>query len=204
MSDTLERKVQFFDRYAAQLAESGYCPDEISRIRALIARTAIAKEMRVLEPGCGPGHITKLLAESVGEGGHVCALDVSHEMVNICQTRTSLLPQVSVTQGAIEDYACDGSPFDLVFCFNAFPHFNNHPKALRAAFASLAIGGRLVIAHSTSREHVNHVHMSSGGPIEHDLLPAPEALAAMVIGAGFMPPEVDDGEQSFFLSALKR
>lgn len=204
MSDTPEVKVLFFDHYAAQLAESGYCPHEIARIQALITRASVTPGMRVLEPGCGPGHITRLLAECVGENGYVCALDISSEMVNLCRAHFIGHTHVRVTQCAIEDYTCKESPFDLVFCFNAFPHFNNHPKALRAAFNCLAPGGRLVIAHSTSREHVNHVHISAGGPIEHDLLPAPEALAAMVIGAGFAPPEVDDGDQAFFLSALKR
>ena len=204
MSDTPEEKINFFNRYAAQLAESGYCPHEIARIQALITRASVTPGMRVLEPGCGPGHITRLLAECVGEDGHVCALDISSEMVRLCQAHVSGLAQVHVTQCAVEDYYCEESPLDLVFCFNAFPHFDNHPKALRAAFACLAPGGRLVIAHSTSRKHVNHVHQDAGGAIKHDLLPAPEALTAMVTGAGFSMQEVDDGEQSFFLSALKR
>jgi cyclopropane fatty-acyl-phospholipid synthase-like methyltransferase len=203
MSDTPEKKVRFFDRYAAQLAESGYCPHEIARIQALIKRAGVTQGMRVLEPGCGPGHITRMLAECVGESGQVCALDISSEMVNLCQALISGLSHVRVAHCAIEDYTCKESPFNLVFCFNAFPHFNNHPKALSAAFACLAPGGRLVIAHSTSREHVNHVHTSAGGPIGYDLLPVPEALAAMVEKAGFVSLEVDDGEKAFFFSALK-
>jgi ubiquinone/menaquinone biosynthesis C-methylase UbiE len=199
----LEDKAGFFDRYAAQWAARGYSAQEAQQIRALISRAGASLGMRVLEPGCGPGLVTCLLAEAVGESGHVCALDISPEMVRQCRAMTEGFPQVRATKCAVEDFAGEDNSFDLVFCFNAFPHFSNHPLALRAAHNCLKPGGCIVIAHSSSRGHVNTVHAQAGGPIEHDLLPAPEVLQAMLAKAGFAPQELDDGAQSFFLRALK-
>jgi len=197
-------KSRFFDRLAARWAGRGYDEDEVRRVDELMARSGIEPGMRILEPGCGPGLITRQLAELVGPSGFVLALDLSPQMVQQCRRRTRLYPQVSVEWGALEELCGHRGEFSLVFCCNSFPHFSDRRKALRVVADCLVRDGRLVIAHSNSRQRVNEIHRCAGGAVKHDLLPEPATLCALVESQGFAVTELDDGPASFFLAAVKR
>jgi len=198
------KKSLFFDRLAEERAGHGYDADEIHRVIELIERSGIQPGWRILEPGCGPGLITPLIADRAGFDGRVLALDISPVMVQHCKKRMEELPQVQVEHGAIEYLVDHQGRFDLVFCLNSFPHFCDRDLALEVAAGCLRPGGKLVIAHSNSRQRVNEIHMRAGGPVERDLLPEPQALQRLVESHGFKVLELHDGHDSFFLSAEKR
>jgi demethylmenaquinone methyltransferase/2-methoxy-6-polyprenyl-1,4-benzoquinol methylase len=198
------KKSLFFDRLAEEWAGHGYDTGEVHRVIELIERSGIQPGWRILEPGCGPGLITPLIADRVGFDGRVLALDISPVMVKHCLKRTEELRQVLVEHGAIEDLEGHRGEFDLVFCFNSFPHFCDRDRALQVAAECLKPCGKLVIAHSNSRQRVNEIHMRAGGPVKRDLLPKPVALRKLVESHGFKVIELYDGHDSFFLSAEKR
>jgi len=160
--------------------------------------------MSVLEPGCGPGLATLMLAELVGESGRVLALDISEEMALKCRARTAHLPQVEVAHGAVEELHELTGEFDLAFCLNAFPHFCDRHAALTAIHARLQPQGRLVIAHSIPRSRVNEIHRRAGGAVAGDMLPAPEELAALLTACGFAVGEMDDGEEWFYGEGVRK
>ena len=168
-----------------------------------MARAGVARGMSVLEPGCGPGLVTLMLAELVGDTGRVLALDISEEMALKCRGRTAHLPQVEVAHGAVEELHPRSGEFDLAFCFNAFPHFCDRRQALTAIHARLQPHGRLVIAHSISRARVNEIHQCAGGAVAGDMLPGPEELAALLSECGFAVGEIDDGAEWFYIEAKK-
>jgi len=198
------KKTFFFDRLAEEWDEHGYAASEVHRVIELIERSGIQPGWRVLEPGCGPGLITPLLADRAGSDGYVLALDISTVMVKHCQARTKDFPQVRVEHGAIEDLKGYRGEFDLVFCFNSFPHFCDRDRALQVASECLKSSGKLVISHSNSRGRVNEIHRRAGGPVKRDLLPIPQALRKLVESHGFKVIELYDGHDSFFLSAEKK
>lgn len=200
----MKAKAEFFDRRAEEWSANGYKPGEVERIRTLLARAGVARGMSVLEPGCGPGLVTLMLAELVGDTGRVLALDISEEMALKCRGRTAHLPQVEVAHGAVEESRSErDGEFDLAFCFNAFPHFCDRRAALTAIHARLKPGGKLVIAHSIPRARVNEIHRSAGGAVAGDLLPPPQELAALLAECGFAVSEVDDGPEWFFVEGKR-
>ena len=74
-------KRRFFDR-TAHLWERGVLDGKERRIAQwIIRRAGIQPGMTVLEPGCGAGRMTRLLAEAVGPQGKVIAADISSKMV---------------------------------------------------------------------------------------------------------------------------
>lgn len=204
MNSEHRNKSLFFDRLAEEWAGHGYDADEVHRVVELIERSGIQTGWRILEPGCGPGLITPLIADRVGLDGRVLALDISPVMVKHCRERTEECAQVQVEDGAIEDLKGHRSKFDLVFCFNSFPHFCDRNRALQVAAECLKPRGKLVIAHSNSRQRVNEIHLRAGGPVKRDLLPEPRALRKLVESHGFKVIELSDGHDSFFLAANKR
>jgi len=74
----------------------------LARLRA---RLGDVRGRRIFEPGCGAGPLTVRLAEWVGGGGHVLALDASERMIARCAAAVAGLPQVTVRHGDITGYS---------------------------------------------------------------------------------------------------
>lgn len=127
--------VSTFDRVSGEYSE-----------KSLVQRKAASKlfdllEVRgdesVLDVACGPGHITRWLAEATT--GRVVGTDISQGMVN---EAGSLYPDIEFRCLAAEDIDYRDE-FDVVFCNSALQWFSDAPKALRAMFASLKSPGKI-------------------------------------------------------------
>jgi malonyl-CoA O-methyltransferase len=112
-----------------------------ARLAGLIATAGLPPRPRVLEIGCGTGHLTRLLSLHL-PGAAILATDIAPAMVAACQAR---LPQ--------HDYAVmDGTqptvdgPFDLICANLAAQWFADLPAALAGLAAMLAPGGVLALS----------------------------------------------------------
>jgi trans-aconitate methyltransferase len=103
----------------------------------LIALLAPRAGERILDVGCGTGHLSVKLAEA---GAEVTGIDKSPVMIE--QARTAF-PQVRFLEADILDFQ-PAQPFDAIFS-NAALHWVQPPdEAARRMFAALVPGGRLV------------------------------------------------------------
>ncbi len=92
---------------------------------------------RILDLGCGTGHLTAQIAAA---GGQVCGIDASAEM--IAQARLNH-PQLAFETGDATQFRVD-EPLDAVFS-NAVLHWVKPPQeAVRSIAAALKPGGRFV------------------------------------------------------------
>lgn len=92
---------------------------------------------RILDLGCGTGHLTAQIAES---GAAVVGIDHSPEMIAAAQ---EIYPQIDFYQMDATGFAFD-EPFDAVFS-NATLHWVRPPeRAAERIYNSLRPGGRLV------------------------------------------------------------
>ena len=55
--------------------------------RQVLTEAGITTGMRVLDVGCGPGNVSMLAAELVGETGHVLGIDANEEVLQLAQAR---------------------------------------------------------------------------------------------------------------------
>lgn len=71
---------------------------------------------RVLDLGCGRGHVLFPVAEAVGPSGHVTGTDLSERMVELCVAEAAArgLSQVTVTLGDASEPNFPPASFDLV------------------------------------------------------------------------------------------
>ena len=65
--------------------------------RRLLVEAGVTTSMSVLDVGCGPGEVSLLAAELVGETGRVLGIDASVDMLEVAQTRVQTVGLKHVT-----------------------------------------------------------------------------------------------------------
>ena len=138
-------KAVFFDaEAAAPWAVAPFGAEDQPKIARLLAAAAIRPGAWVLEPGCGTGRVTTILADAVGPDGRVIALDISQKMIEACRDRVGGRENVRVAQAAVEEYALAPETVDVIVCHQVLPHFDDKPAALAALVRVLKPLGRLL------------------------------------------------------------
>ena len=103
----------------------------------------------VLDAGCGAGGMTARLAEAVGPGGRVVALDAEPAAVaatgDLVAAR-GLAGRVAVTAGELPGAVAGHGPFDLIWASHVVHHLPDEATAVRALAGRLRPGGRLALA----------------------------------------------------------
>lgn len=108
--------------------------------RRLISMLALRGDESVLDVGCGPGHITRLLANATL--GRVVGVDVSQGMI---ETARATYPGLEFIRVAAEDLDFH-QEFDDVFCNSTMQWFTDADRAVRAMWEALKPGGTLGLA----------------------------------------------------------
>lgn len=93
---------------------------------------------RVLDVGCGTGHLTKQIAAS---GAAVFGIDASENMIAAAQ---EAYPELDFRVANITQFVAE-APFDAVFSNAALHWVLNYEGAVRQMSAALEVGGRFVI-----------------------------------------------------------
>jgi SAM-dependent methyltransferase len=171
---------------------------------------------RVLEVGCGAGHLTLELAR---RGLRVDALDASMAMVEAARGRieeAGLGTQVQVAQADVHALPFDTGAFDLVVAVGVIPWLHSPAVAVAEMARMLAPGGELVLtadnrARLTSFTDPRRIlalpplkriyrRVRRIDPVTVSQLHTPRRVDAMLAGAGLSPVErrtVGFGPMSF-------
>jgi arsenite methyltransferase len=121
--------------------------------KQLVALLRIAPGESVLDVGAGTGRLAAYVAEIVGEGGRVVAIDPLPLRLDMARARAT--KQFEAKAGRAEDLSafCDGS-FDAVYLNSVFHWVEDKPRALGEIYRVLRPGGRLgVNCHDPGRPH---------------------------------------------------
>jgi demethylmenaquinone methyltransferase/2-methoxy-6-polyprenyl-1,4-benzoquinol methylase len=191
-----------FETLAGDDAWHAFTAGEARKVDGFLARWALRPGDRVLEPGCGSGRLTALLAARVGPAGRVLAFDSSLAFVDRALGR-GLPPNVTLRRADARSAALEPASFDHVVCFNVFPHLVPLAEVAARLAGALRPGGSFWIAHTCSREFVNDIHRRGPEGIRDHLLPAPAELEALLAGAGLREIEIDDAADRFFARATR-
>ena len=144
----------------------------------------------VADVGALGGYYSMRLSEIVGPKGHVLAEDIRDAAIEALGARVSAfnLKNVELVKGEPIDPKLPLSRLAAVLIVDTYHHFTDHEAMLEKILASLAPGGRLVIADYSRREDRDlpraeqlKIHQIN-----------PELVRGEVTGAGFQVVRYDD------------
>ncbi|MEP7303905.1 MAG: methyltransferase domain-containing protein [Acidobacteriota bacterium] len=119
----------------------------------LLALIQPAPSMRVVDLGCGAGHLTRRLHQ-VLHLADTTGVDRSVRMLEAAQ-RDPLPTGLRFAAGTIESFAADGM-YDLIFSNAAFHWIEDHPALIRRLFAALRPGGQLAFQVPAMHHAISH------------------------------------------------
>lgn len=186
MAASKESTARGYDAVADAYAE--HLGDELDQKpfdRAFLSRFAVAcPPGRLLDLGCGPGHVGRHLA---GLGREIAGVDISPRMIAVARARH---PEVAFHVGDMASLPFPDSSFAGVVAFYAIVHLD--PKGLAAAFAEaqrvLAPGGLLAVSFHVGDE-VRHVDALWGVPTSLDFVFFPTAIVVGALAAAELTVE---------------
>jgi ubiquinone/menaquinone biosynthesis C-methylase UbiE len=195
-------KAEFFDsQVEADWAHAEYCSGEMEKIDRIFQFAGLKAGMRVLEPGCGTGRLTRIIAERVGPDGHVLAIDISSGMIEVCKKRLSSFRSADVCCGAVEDLSVEDGTFDLVVCHNVFPHFDCKRTAVSHLVSALTAAGKFIVCHFMDSTGINDLHRKVHPSVLNDLLPSEPEMREIFGAAGLQVGLLEDSDGYLLVSA---
>jgi len=188
-SPAVDPRIAFFDRLAPQWDNQPEVQARTAeRLRELREVLGLRPGIELLEVGCGTGQITGLLAEWVSPG-QVTAVDFSPAM--LAQARAKgIAAEFCALDICLEAPAT--AAFNVVLCFQAFPHFRQPVAALKSMARSLKADGRLIILHFAGSAQINLFHQQTGGEIVGDRLPGETEWSGLMAAAGLRLDHCED------------
>jgi len=180
---------------AAEIYEQHMVPAIFARWAPdLVDAAGVRPGERVLDVACGTGAVTRVLAERVGAGGTVVALDINPGMLAAARVAVPR-PNVEWQEGSAVKMPLPDAAFDSVVCQQGLQFFPDRPAALSEMRRVLEPGGRLALACWRSIEHMpGYLALEQAlarriGPEKAALPPFAlgdaATLRALVTGAGF-------------------
>jgi CsoR family transcriptional regulator, copper-sensing transcriptional repressor len=155
---------------------------------------------KILNIGSGTGVLPGILTRNY-PGVTVVSIDFAFAMVH---SHHNAECEAQLIQADVHALPTNRNVFDAVICHNSFPHFKDHPAAIKEMMRVLKEGSLLVILHDISRQKVNQVHgCAHANVIHHDLLPEPERLSGLLKTCGLRETSASEGEDYFIAFGKK-
>ena len=164
MSQTI---ASFFDRLSSGWDAHSHVDPK--KVLSLLKKAGIREGDRVLDLGCGTGVLTPFLLSSTN--GEIIGLDVSAGMIEEAKKKYAGEKRVRFINA--DFYSYEDEAFDLIVCFDAYPHFLDAKGFAKKAHSLLKEGGRVAILHDCGRAALGHFHEGMDETLSRELK-APE------------------------------
>ncbi|WP_400208801.1 class I SAM-dependent methyltransferase [Candidatus Methanomassiliicoccus intestinalis] len=175
---------------------------DAEKVAYIVSLLGLKGDERIMDVGTGTGVMIPFYEEKLTSGS-ILAVDYSEKMIEVAKKKFPEQEHPVVFQVA-DIYNLQLKPeFDLIICYSCFPHFPNQPLAVSHLATGLKAGGKLVVAHSASRDHINNVHVEAGKVVSTDFLPPMAELVVMMTAAGLQPVFQRDDEEYYVSIAFR-
>jgi arsenite methyltransferase len=136
-------RLEFTSEAAKQLEAVYLTSDMIGQRLETIRQLNLSSGESILDVGCGPGYLCESIGEIVGRHGAVVGIDISTELVALCNRRKASKWLSYEVGDATKVNHADAS-FDVVVCTQVAEYVPDVDRVLLEAFRVLKPGGRTV------------------------------------------------------------
>ncbi|CEO05012.1 methlytransferase [[Clostridium] sordellii] len=148
-------QVEFFNKIAKEWDSIIEVNEE--KINLLLSKLDIKSNERILDVGTGTGVIIPFI-KALNKGGYIKGVDISTGMLNIANEKYKNLENIEFEIKDVEEEEIY-EKYDKIILYSMFPHLENKTKTVKTLInKNLNKNGKLIIAHSNSREFLNNMH----------------------------------------------
>lgn len=146
-----EQTINFFNKLAPQW--DTMVKKDQEKINTLFNLIQLKENSKVLDIGTGTGILLPEILKT--NPRELVAIDISDEMIKVAQNKE----ENNGTKFIVGDFCeFEDSGYDLLICYQAYPHFEDKAKFIKNLSNCLIPGGRFVIFHPDSKEIINNRH----------------------------------------------
>ena len=193
------KQKDFFDAHAKEWDDINH--NDESKIEYICRLLDLVGDESVLDIGTGTGVMIPHYLERLPHG-HVTAVDFSEEMIRVASSKYPPSKRLSYLVSDVCALKSSGS-YDAAICYSCFPHFPDPVRAIRALAGTLVRGGKLAIAHSSSKEFINGVHREGGKEISKDFLPDADIMSELFFQEGIETVFFRDDDDYYIVIGTK-
>lgn len=166
------------------------------KLKKIIELSDIRPNSNILDVGCGTGVLIKYLLET--NPNKITAIDLSEKMIEKAKEKYND-KRINFVVEDIFDFSKDG--YDYVFLYSVYPHIEDKEKLFKHVSSLLNLGGKIIIAHSESKEKINQIHKTIDD-FNHHLLPPVEETEKLMKKYFNICIKIDD-ENMYYISGEK-
>ena len=185
---------EFFNSLAYKWDEM--CHHDDKKIRKILQLSDIEKGSKILDIGTGTGILISYLLEK--SPSKLVAVDISENMIEVAREKYKK-ENVEFVVSDIMNF--NEGRYDYIFIYSAYPHFKGKEKLFEHLYKLLNENGKVIIAHSQSRNEINHVHSKSDLVKEDLLLPVEDNVR--IINKYLSTRTTIDNSEIYYIEAIK-
>jgi ubiquinone/menaquinone biosynthesis C-methylase UbiE len=183
--------LEFTDAAAKRLEKLYLTKDVTAQRFETLRQLALVKGEHVLDIGSGPGFLCESIAALVGSEGTVVGIDISPDLIALCERRNP--PKcLSYVVGDATKISRPNASFDAIVCAQVAEYVPDVDQVISEAYRLLKAGGRTIFVatdwdavlwHSQAPDRMARVMKSWQAHCAHPNLP--RSLAHRLTSAGF-------------------
>ncbi len=195
-----QSEIEFFDKLAPEW-DANEVRSTPERVRNILSKLYISKGMNILDLGTGTGVLVPYLCELTGTEGHITAVDLSGEMLNIAKKKYGGLKNVEFLKIDFEEEQIPGQ-YDIAMLYCVYPHLHYPAQTMEWLFKmNLKPGGAIVIAFPSDEKFINSIHHERKSESDH--LPSAGVLAERIKGWGFEAEVLAENPEEYIVIVRK-
>ena len=192
MNSKVREKRNYFDRCSLSWSRTPLSESERIILREVLPPKAIFPGETVLDLGGGTGRLADYLRRRFAV--EVLVVDISGWML-----RRGCRESCRLIQADGHRLPLRSRSLNHVFCFCAFPHFDDPEMILREVRRVLLPGGGIFILHNQSRGELNQYHLRKAPEVAADLLPPLSSFRNWGAKLGFKTFRLEDRKSGFIV-----